>query len=325
MPSQEEIDDQKELLAEYRRTLSYYLRQQAQHSIAYTPPVVDSGIREMRANIDRIKVVLRGWEVEVEDQPNDVNAPLLDVKQEVALRQAQRALRIFKLNVRSLYTWTALVGVITIIILILPLLYFTISNISEKKIYYLIIDSSQNLGNRLREAGLKAKLTTISFPERSEVGMAVYGSGLSGNLGCNDIVQLVSPSTKQDGVPQISQAIDLLTEIKTNGYGGMQNALLYAFDELSDYRGKKKIVIMTSGIDSRCGKLNRVELNQIAHDKGVDYELAVIPVGNLSDEDRKMLQDFSEGRYFEAKTSEDVPIVINEAINSATIKYETYK
>lgn len=325
MPSQEEIDDQKQLLAEHRRTLSHYLRQRAQHGTAYAPPVVASGIREARANIDRIKTILRVWNVEVEDQLNDVDVPLVASEHEVSLSRSQRAFRTFKINFRSLYTWTVLVGALTVIALILPFSYFTISNIFTRKIYYLIIDTSQNLGNRLREAGLKAKLTTISFPDRSEVGMAVYGSSLSGNFGCDDNVQLVAPVPKQDGVPQISQAIDLLTEISTNGYGGMQNAVLYAFSQLNDYRGKKKIIIITSRIDARCGKLNRVELDKIANDRGIDYELTIIPVGNLSDEDRKALQDFSAGRYFEAKTTEDVPAVINEAVNTTTIKYETYK
>jgi hypothetical protein len=77
MPSQEEIDHQQTLLATHRRTLAHYLKQQAALGEAYAPPVVSGGIREARANILRIKQILRGWKVSVDDQPDDGDAPLI--------------------------------------------------------------------------------------------------------------------------------------------------------------------------------------------------------------------------------------------------------
>jgi hypothetical protein len=71
MPSQEDVANQQELLAVYRRTLAQLLRQQAQIGELYAPPAINYGIDEARANIRRIKATLREWGVPVEDHPDD--------------------------------------------------------------------------------------------------------------------------------------------------------------------------------------------------------------------------------------------------------------
>src|SRR5690349_8473198 len=75
MPSQEEIKQQQDLLAAHRRTLAHSLKQQALLGIAQTPPGVVHGIEEAREQIRRVKSVLRGWGVPVEDLPDDGDAP----------------------------------------------------------------------------------------------------------------------------------------------------------------------------------------------------------------------------------------------------------
>jgi hypothetical protein len=72
--SQEEINDQRELLDAHRRTLAVYLKQRAQLSSAYTPPNVEHGIREARAAIRRIKATLQGWGAPAADHPDDEDA-----------------------------------------------------------------------------------------------------------------------------------------------------------------------------------------------------------------------------------------------------------
>jgi restriction system protein len=71
MPNQEAIEQQQQLLATHRRTLAHWLQQQAQHGTAYAPPAVTHGIRDARAEIARIKDILRNWKVDVEDLPDD--------------------------------------------------------------------------------------------------------------------------------------------------------------------------------------------------------------------------------------------------------------
>ena len=70
--TQEQIDDQYDLLASHRRTLALYLKQQAQLGSAYAPPGVAGGIREARDAIKRVKATLLGWGQAVEEHPDDV-------------------------------------------------------------------------------------------------------------------------------------------------------------------------------------------------------------------------------------------------------------
>ena len=70
--TQEQIDDQYDLLASHRRTLALYLKQQAQLGSAYAPPGVGNGVREARDAIKRVKATLREWGQAVDDHPDDV-------------------------------------------------------------------------------------------------------------------------------------------------------------------------------------------------------------------------------------------------------------
>jgi formylglycine-generating enzyme required for sulfatase activity len=69
--SSEDIQQQQERLAAHRSTLDTYLHQRAFLGSGYAPPGVIHDIHEARAEIARIKAVLRGWGVEVEDHPDD--------------------------------------------------------------------------------------------------------------------------------------------------------------------------------------------------------------------------------------------------------------
>lgn len=74
MPTPEDIDNQQQLLATYRRTLAHYLAQRAIHGRAYMPASIAHSIDEARDGIRRSKGNLRGWGVEVEDLPDDEEA-----------------------------------------------------------------------------------------------------------------------------------------------------------------------------------------------------------------------------------------------------------
>src|SRR5438552_2676411 len=69
MPSQEDRDNQRELLATHRRNLALYLKQQAELGTANIPPSIANGIREAPDNIRYIKGTLRSWGITVEDLP----------------------------------------------------------------------------------------------------------------------------------------------------------------------------------------------------------------------------------------------------------------
>ena len=77
MASQEDIAHQRNLLSINRRNLAHYLKQRDTLGQAYAPPGVINGIAETRANIARIKGILRDWGVPAEDLPDD-QAPAED-------------------------------------------------------------------------------------------------------------------------------------------------------------------------------------------------------------------------------------------------------
>ncbi len=86
MPSQEEIGQQQELLAIYRGNVALYLRQEAQLGSAHIPPGVANGLREARLHIQRIKQILIGWDVPVEDHPDDEPSSFKDLLEWLANR-----------------------------------------------------------------------------------------------------------------------------------------------------------------------------------------------------------------------------------------------
>jgi hypothetical protein len=71
MLSPEEIAEQQQLLATYRRTLAIYLKQRAEIGHAYSPPAVINGIDDTRSHIRRIKATLSAAGVAVPRDPDD--------------------------------------------------------------------------------------------------------------------------------------------------------------------------------------------------------------------------------------------------------------
>jgi DNA-binding response OmpR family regulator len=71
MYTEEDIANQQERLATYRRTLAHYLAQMAVIGSVNIPPSIAHGISEARDNIRKIKETLYGWEVVVDDHPDD--------------------------------------------------------------------------------------------------------------------------------------------------------------------------------------------------------------------------------------------------------------
>ena len=61
MVTAQEIQNQQQLLTTYRQQLAHYLKQQATFGTASTPQEVRDGIGETRANIERVKSILRAW------------------------------------------------------------------------------------------------------------------------------------------------------------------------------------------------------------------------------------------------------------------------
>jgi len=70
MPSEQEIQNQQELLAAHRQRLFDLLKEQALDG-EYTAPPTLINIADARAKIRRVKTILRDWGIAVEDHPDD--------------------------------------------------------------------------------------------------------------------------------------------------------------------------------------------------------------------------------------------------------------
>jgi WD40 repeat protein len=71
MPSSEDINSQRELLAAHRRTLAHLKKQLAIHGIAHAPPALLNGLDEARANIRRCKEILDSWNASYDEQDDE--------------------------------------------------------------------------------------------------------------------------------------------------------------------------------------------------------------------------------------------------------------
>src|SRR5262245_52278061 len=80
MPSPEEIEHQRDLLTTHRRSLAHLLKQAAQHGgEVFAPPQTANGIAEARKNIQHVTYLLRSWDVEVDEHPDDMPSPSIPV------------------------------------------------------------------------------------------------------------------------------------------------------------------------------------------------------------------------------------------------------
>lgn len=88
MPTTEEIAGQQKLLAMYRELLAGYQWQQEQWESADMPAFLRDGIAAIRHHIMAIKGTLRGWQIAVDDHP-DEQLPADDLAGEVARQRMQ--------------------------------------------------------------------------------------------------------------------------------------------------------------------------------------------------------------------------------------------
>jgi hypothetical protein len=66
-----EIIHQSQLLKIYRKNLPLYLNQKEQFAENQVPPHIINSIHKARTEIQRIKAILRGWNIPVEDLPGE--------------------------------------------------------------------------------------------------------------------------------------------------------------------------------------------------------------------------------------------------------------
>ncbi len=212
-----------------------------------------------------------------------------------------------------------------VVIMVTATLLFILSNylfttFSERRTVYFLVDSSEQMTNLFSKIGPRIKLEA-STTDRVDVGLTVMGGNLGGRTGCNDTTELVKPMPYKDGFPKIIQELDLLEKIEPHGFAPLQYAVIQAINTLANRRGIHQIFVVTSGIDTRCGSLDRVEVDRIALEKHVQFELVIISVGTVSEQQQSYLSYFSKGQYVYLQYPDELDKYLNSVINSPPAQY----
>ncbi len=208
-----------------------------------------------------------------------------------------------------------IVSMITFTVIVL-IGYFAWAAFHEQRTVYFLIDASENMSGKLQDVSPMVKLKSMQVPDQVEVGLSIYGGGLSDEYGCADVVQLIKPSPKQSGSLDISKAVDLITQLKPQNYGGLQNAVLKTIDDLVGRKGLQLIVVVTSGVDRRCASLDNKIVYQEAAKKNIDFVLQVATAGDVTDDDKQILYAFARGAYNNAKDSDALTRILYDAVHN---------
>jgi hypothetical protein len=221
--------------------------------------------------------------------------------------------------------WSLVIVIATTLILIVGVGYFVWSTLAEQRTVYFMIDASEHMKDVFEEVSPRIKLNTLTVPDKVDVGLAVFGGSVGGKVGCDDIEELVPPSPKQNSVPEVSRAVDLLTQVKPSGVGNLHGAVLFAISRLAGRRGVQRVTVITSGLDKRCSNLDRAALDTAAAQKKVELELVVLTVGNISESDKADLQNYASRRiYINAKTPDELPSKLQVILSAPPSPYDLY-
>lgn len=195
-----------------------------------------------------------------------------------------------------------------------------------RPIDYYILDASEFTGDLSPQvmAKLKLSLRIDSIPNNKDVGLAVFGGETRGVIGCNDIEELVTPSPKERSVSEINDVIDLLINFKPSGPGNIQGAILFALEKLKTSPGTPRIVLITSGIDERCGPLDRSALDKFAQENNMSFELVPYAV-NMSEADKSVLQAYGTNNILiSAESVDQIPAQIEIILNAPPASNDLY-
>lgn len=220
--------------------------------------------------------------------------------------------------------WSLTIAISVTLVLVLAASYFMLSAFLEERTVYFIVDASANAQDVSQEIFGQTSLGLEQIPDNVDVGLAVFGGRISGLDDCYDITELVKPSPKQESIPEMNQAIRLLSKITPSGESALQNSIVSALSSLTSRQGVQQIIVVTASLDSTCGRLDRKFLDTIASRSNIKYEIVMIYIGELSEEDSKTLSEFSN-RFANIRTSEELSNIIQDVFFVPPSLYQIYE
>jgi hypothetical protein len=206
----------------------------------------------------------------------------------------------------------SIIGVSTVSLLLLAIAsYYVVAQFLEQRTVYILFDASSEY-NGLYD-GIVAQLDIVAneIPDNVDIALGVFGGNLSGVLGCGDIKELVKPSRKESALRDFDPARILLSQIRPQGNAGIENSVQFAIERLAGRKGIQQIVIITPKIDTTCGMPGKDFIRKLALDAGIDSEIFIISIGDISIEDAEELIKLSD-KYEHVGTAEELDNIMRD-------------
>lgn len=210
------------------------------------------------------------------------------------------------------------IGAITLVaILMLAALVQRRAILAESRVVYFLVDASSSQDRvAMQEVSAVLELEALRVPERAAIAMATYGSGLERINGCGDVVELVGPSPVNDEtVQRIRNAVELLGQVQSNNFGGAHEAVQFALQQLKDREGIHQIFLISSNSRTPCQPIDRVKLDEVAKDNGIErFELNAFVIGGLAEDDLQLLRSASQRVFVPEQPDENLLEQLQNAI-----------
>ncbi len=152
-------------------------------------------------------------------------------------------------------------------------------------------------------------------PPNSRGGLRVYGGNTSGVSNCSDTTQLIKPMPIDTYGEEIKK---VLSTVKPGGHSSLTVAVLEALkNDLKQYRGPVKLIIVTSGIDAECDSLESSIFEALADDikenTRDDITIVIFGVGDISIEEQNTFVNYAKaynGKFFYSENADALLSVI---------------
>mgnify|MGYP000867401779 FL=1 len=174
---------------------------------------------------------------------------------------------------------------------------------------YLLFDATARTEPNYSSIVQKIIETTEVQPPNSKGGLRVYGGNLSGQSDCNDTTQLIKPIPIEKYGEEINK---VLSSVTPNGHASLTIAVLETLkNDLKQYRGPIKLIVVTSGIDVECeppkGGIFEAIANDIKANTRDDITIIIFSVGQLSVEEQNVLTEYAlayNGKHFNSENAD---------------------
>lgn len=226
-------------------------------------------------------------------------------------------------------SWRSIVISLTVLTILMVPVYLSFVRLLDRHTNYFLVDASAGMQPIFASVSPKLKLNARMVPDNTEVGLGVFGGAISGKTGCDDFEELTRPGPKPQVIPDLDEKVDLVMQLRPQGPGNLQGAILKVLPSLANRPGIQRITVITSGLDTSCGPLDRRAVEARAQELGIQYEIAILAIGDVNNQTKTQLEAFSTNKAFiNADKPEDLPrkieIILSRPPGSANLGYYGY-